>query len=87
MSQSRETLDSLASKISDQSKAITTYLSANGLRAPSFEGNNVAEYPPIPEVQEARLMLIESLMDMLHLAMGGSEYIFIQTMVVRRFLL
>jgi hypothetical protein len=85
MAQSQETLDSLATKIAHHAKGISSYLSDHGLLAPSFAADNAAEYPQVPEVQGARLMLIESLMDMLHLAMGGSEYIFTQSMVVCRF--
>lgn len=82
MAPGEETLDSLASKIAVHTKSITSYLDSNGLPAPSFAGNGVAEYPAVPEVQGARMSLIESLMDMLHLAMGGGEYIFTQSMVV-----
>jgi hypothetical protein len=82
--QSQETLDSLATKVAHHARTIGSYLSDHNLVAPSFAADNAAEYPHVPEVQGARLVLIESLMDMLHLAVGGSEYIATQSMVVCR---
>ncbi|KIM99411.1 hypothetical protein OIDMADRAFT_20024 [Oidiodendron maius Zn] len=61
---------------------ISSYLSGHGLRAPSFAADNAVEYPAVADIQRARLALAESLMDMLHLAIGGSEFIFTQSMVV-----
>ena len=85
MAQSQDTLNNLASRVAHHARAISSYINDHGLIAPSFAADNVAEYPKVPEVQGARLELIESLIDMLHLAIGGSEYIVTQSMVVCRF--
>jgi hypothetical protein len=84
MAQSQETLGSLSAKIAHHANVITSYLSDDGLQAPSFAADNAVEYPAVADIQRARLALTESLMDMLHLAIGGSEFIFTQSMVVCR---
>ena len=83
MIQNAETLESLAGKISEHSQAIASFLSSQNLPAPTLSAENVAEYPQAPELQGHRLMLMELLMDMLHLTMSGSEFLFIQSLVVR----
>jgi hypothetical protein len=82
MAQNQETLGSFAAKITQQATIITSYFNEHNLQTPSFAASNEAEYPAVSSVQIARLELIESLMDMLQLAIGGNEYIFMQSMAV-----
>lgn len=82
MAQNQETLGSFAARITQQAKIITSYFNEHNLQTPSFAASNEAEYPAVSSVQIARLELIESLMDMLQLAIGRNEYIFMQSMAV-----
>ncbi|KAK1770138.1 O-methyltransferase-domain-containing protein [Phialemonium atrogriseum] len=79
MAQTEETLGSLAAKVAELTSTITNYLSSEGLPQPSFAADAPAQYPAVPEVTQPRLKLIQSLSDMLHLALGGRDYIFTQS--------
>ncbi len=79
------TLSGLAATIAEATKAITSYLNVNGLPQPSFSEDGPADYPKAPEIEGQRFQLIEALQDMLRLAMGPSESIFFQPLLVRVF--
>ena len=79
MSQPEPSLESLAETIGQLSKTITSYLSLNGFAQPSFAIDAPPSYPPAPEVQGPRLMLIQALTDMLHLAYGSNDFLFQHT--------
>lgn len=83
MAQTEETLGSLAAKVAELTSTITNYLSSEGLPQPSFAADAPAQYPAVPEVTQPRLKLIQSLSDMLHLALGGRDYIFTQSISVQ----
>lgn len=77
-----ETLDSLAAKVAQLTWAITSYLNSEGLPQPSFAPDGPDHYPAAPELTGPRMMLIQSLTDMLHLVRGGRDFIFTQSMSV-----
>ncbi|KAL1840070.1 hypothetical protein VTK73DRAFT_3857 [Phialemonium thermophilum] len=77
-----ETLDELAARVVDLTGRITSYLTAQGLPQPSFaRDGGLEEYPEAPQVKGPRMRLIETLWDMLHLAMGGKDYVFMNSIV------
>jgi hypothetical protein len=77
-----ETLKSLAESITRLTNVLTTYLESHELASPSFSTDGLAEYPIAPEFAGPRMMLIQSLFTMLHLAMGSKDYIFTQGLLV-----
>lgn len=83
MTNPQETLDGLAATIAESAKAISSYLEANGLPAPSFAEDGPPEYPKALEVQGPRFQLIGALLDMLNLAMGPSDVAFLQPLLAR----
>lgn len=82
MAQTLDTLESLAFKVAELTATITSYLNSEGLPQPSFAADSPAQYPAVPEITEPRMILIQSLSDMLHLALGGRDYIFTQSISV-----
>lgn len=68
-----ETLTELSQAIAQQVKTITEILDRNGQPQPSFDIDGPITYPPIGEVQEARLLLINSATRLLQLATGPAE--------------
>jgi hypothetical protein len=80
MASQQATLESLAGNIAELTKSITSYLKAEGLPAPSFAADAPAEYPAAPEITGPRLMLVQALMDMLHLAMGSKDFVLMQSL-------
>ncbi|SPO05440.1 related to sterigmatocystin 8-O-methyltransferase precursor [Cephalotrichum gorgonifer] len=78
MAEANPTLTELAATISEAAQALTSYLEANNLPAPSFAEDGPADYPKAPEVIGARFQLLGALHDLVHLAMGPTEYPFIQ---------
>ncbi|KAK0614953.1 O-methyltransferase-domain-containing protein [Bombardia bombarda] len=74
MAEHEQTLESLAAAVSQAAKAITSYLNAHSLTLPSFSEDGPADYPKAPELSEARFQLLESLMDMTHLALGPTDF-------------
>lgn len=83
MAHVHETLESLAAKVAQLTWSITSYLNSEGLPQPSFAVDGPAAYPATPELTASRMMLIQSLTDMLHLARGGRDFIFTQSIGVR----
>jgi len=83
MAHAHETLESLAAKVAQLTWSITSYLNSEGLPQPSFAVDGPAAYPATPELTASRMMLIQSLTDMLHLARGGRDFIFTQSIGVR----
>ncbi|KAF2102402.1 putative O-methyltransferase [Rhizodiscina lignyota] len=70
------TLLELSSKISEIARSMSSYMETKNWPAPSFAASSVESYPQAPELHSARMMLIETLMDMLHLAISPSEFLF-----------
>lgn len=83
MAKPQPTLNSLAANAASLSQTITSYLSSNGLEAPSFAADS-PNYPPAPELQIARLELLTTAADLVHLAMGPSDYALFQPAFVSR---
>lgn len=82
MAHVHETLDTLSAKVAQLTWSITSYLNSEGLPQPSFAAAGPAAFPAAPELTASRMMLIQSLTDMLHLARGGRDYIFTQSIGV-----
>lgn len=82
MSNKQETLDSLAAKVGELTNAVTSYLRSEGLPPLSFAADSDAQYPVAKELTEPRLKLIGVLSDMLHLARGGRDFIFLECVTV-----
>lgn len=74
MTESGPTLNSLAAVITQATSTISSYIDENKLPAPSFAENGPQTYPMAPEVQFARLQLLDAATDLLHLAMGPANY-------------
>ena len=74
MVESGPTLNGLAATITQAASTISSYLDKHKLPAPSFAEDGLERYPMAPEVQLARLKLLESATDLLHLAMGPESY-------------
>lgn len=72
MAQTQATLENLAATVVELSKSISSSLKSQGLEAPSFAADS-PNYPPNLEVQGPRMMLIETLSNMLYLAMGPTD--------------
>lgn len=77
MSSQQPTLDGLAARAYELAKAITTYMNANELVAPSFAADS-PNYPPSPEIQGPRLELLTVAADLYQLAMGANDFVFLQ---------
>jgi hypothetical protein len=75
-------LEGLAAKISESTKAIISYLHAEKLPEPSFAADGPSDYPKVPEVQGPRMELIEAAMDLLRMALGPKDYIFLESVTV-----
>lgn len=74
MSHENLTLEGLAGTVSELTAVLTNGLKAANFPQPSFAPDAPAQLPPSPDIQGPRLQLVEALMNMLHLAMGPSEY-------------
>lgn len=79
MAEEKPTLESLGATVAKLSKELSMQLKAVNHPEPSFAADGPVALPPTPDIQVPRLQLIETLMDMLHLATGPSEYIFQQS--------
>lgn len=82
MANRQETLGSLASKVAGLTNTITAYLESHGLPSITFAAESEAEYALESELTEPRMQLIEALTDMLHLAKGGKDFIFMESLSV-----
>lgn len=77
-------LKELASAISSQSSIVNEFLEKNALPQPSFAPYGLRNWEDADgEVQAARMQLIEAATDILHLAMGPSEYIKFNALTAR----
>jgi hypothetical protein len=77
-------LKELASAISFQSSIVNEFLEKNPLPQPSFAPYGLRNWEDADgEVQAARMQLIEAATDILHLAMGPSEYIKFNALTAR----
>lgn len=81
MAQSQQTLRSIGSTIADLSKCLAKQLQASNHPEPSFASNAPASLPITPEVQGTRMQLLESLMRLLHLVTGPSQFWMLHTSV------
>ncbi|KAF2501388.1 putative O-methyltransferase [Lophium mytilinum] len=70
-----ENFTELAAQIASNTAIITEYLKKNGLPEPDFTVDAAGELPQVPEVQEARLNLIDATSKLRHLATGADEYL------------
>ncbi|KAF2814831.1 putative O-methyltransferase [Mytilinidion resinicola] len=68
-----ENFTELAAQIASSTAIITEYLKKNGLPEPDFTVNSAGGLPPVPEVQEARMNLIDATSKLRHLALGSDE--------------
>lgn len=64
----------LAEEVTKQSSIIKTQLDANSLPYPSFEASASHVLPPLPEIQQARLSLIDAAIKLTQLAIGPDEF-------------
>jgi hypothetical protein len=84
MAESGPTLNGLAAAITQAASAISSYIEEHKLPAPSFAENGPEKYPRAPEVQFARLQLLDAATDLLHLAMGPESYSLMYPIFVSR---
>ena len=84
MAATQPTLIELANQIKDSAESMSEYMEANDLTAPTFAADSVESYPEAPMVHTARMKLIETLIEMLHLATSPSEYLFWHSFTVRQ---
>jgi len=76
-------LKELASTISSQISIIDDFLEKNALPQPSFAPYGLRNWEGADgQVQAARMHLIEAATDILHLAMGPSDYMKFNTLTV-----
>ncbi|KAF1808284.1 S-adenosyl-L-methionine-dependent methyltransferase [Eremomyces bilateralis CBS 781.70] len=73
----------LASKVTEMATAVTSHMNSVNAPLPSLDKDGLHPYPPSPEVQGPRMMLIESLMDMLHVAIGPVEFQFWHSLTLK----
>ena len=71
-------IETLGSTVATLSKTFASQLEASHFPKPSFAADSPAIYPPKPEIQEPRLQLIDALTDLLNLATGAGDYLFLQ---------
>ena len=67
----------LGASVASLSKTLASQLEAGHYPKPSFAADGPAAFPPDPEIQEPRLKLIEALSDLLSLATGPLDYLFL----------
>ena len=82
MADHQESLASLAAKVVELTNTLTAYLESNGLPSVTFAADSEAEYALESELTGPRMKLIEALTDMLHLAKGGKDFIFMESLTV-----
>ncbi|GAM42008.1 O-methyltransferase [Talaromyces pinophilus] len=73
MAESGPTFNSLAAAITQATSTISSYIDEHKLPAPSFAENGPEIYPMAPEVQFARLELLDAATDLLHLALNNHD--------------
>jgi hypothetical protein len=76
------TLTEMAGKINELANNIDGYMKEKELRAPTFAADSVESYPEALELQGVRMSLIETLTEMLHLAISPSEYLLWHSLTV-----
>ena len=79
---SQTTLEGLAAKITESTNTILSHLRAEGHPEPSFSADGPSDYPNVPAVQGPRMALIDAALDMLRMAMGPKDYIFLESVTV-----
>lgn len=67
----------LGATVASLTKSIASLLEAGKHAKPSFAADCPATFPAAPAIQEPRLQLIETLTDLLHLATGAGDYLFL----------
>ena len=72
-------LETLGTTVASLSKTFASQLEAAHYPKPSFAAESPATFPPEPEIQEPRLQLIEALTDLLNLATGAGDYLFLHS--------
>jgi len=72
----------LAAQISSSTAMIAGYLEKNNLPQPTFAVDSPRSLPDVPEVQAARMALIEAAAKIHHLAIGADDYIWQQSLTV-----
>lgn len=70
-------LETLGATIADLSKTLASRLQEGSYPKPSFAADSPPGFPPKAEIQGPRLQLIEALTDLLHLATGAGDYLFL----------
>jgi O-methyltransferase domain len=79
---SKDNFADLAAQISSSSAIIAGYLEKNSLPQPTFAVDSPRSLPEVPEVQAARMALIEAAAKIHHLAIGADDYIWQQSLTV-----
>ena len=72
----------LVAQISSSTAIITGYLEKNNLPQPTFAVDSPRSLPEAPEIQAARMALIEAAAKIHHLAIGAEDYIWHQSLTV-----
>ena len=72
----------LVAQISSSTAIITGYLKKNNLPQLTFAVDSPRSLPEVPEIQAARMALIEAAAKIHHLAIGADDYIWRQSLTV-----
>ena len=70
-------LEMLGVAVAQLSKTLADRLQAADCPKPSFAADSPGTFPSDPDIRQPRLQLIEALTDLLYLATGASDYLFL----------
>jgi hypothetical protein len=73
----------LAGQIASNTAIITDYLKKIGLPEPNFTVDSAGALPPVPEIQIARLALIDATAKLQNLATGSDDFLWREATLVR----
>ena len=71
-------LQSLGVEVAELSKALSLQLQAGKHPQPSFASDSPSNYPHDPAIQLTRLRLLEKARDLLYLATGPADFVFLE---------
>ncbi|KAK4234121.1 6-hydroxytryprostatin B O-methyltransferase [Achaetomium macrosporum] len=72
-----EDMETLGAAVADLTKTLASKLQAANYPKPSFAADSPATFPLEDEIQKPRQQLIDTLTDLLHLATGPSDFLFL----------
>lgn len=72
----------LSHEVSELASTIASYAETNDINIPNFAADSIEAYPHDQAFHRQRMKLIESLMNMLHLAINPSEFLLWHSLTV-----